>query len=132
MRSRSRQATVPDKLGEKDTLAWRGLIPACIVHQKGPDFARNQDLFCAAAINVFENFVFVEVSAGVNMGGRAKWEICAWLPMRAGPPGIGTMPACSNEYLECVCSDHKALCGGPALQALCFFIKGIDTYIGGS
>lgn len=57
MRSRSRQATVPDKLsefGEKDTLAWRGLIAACIVRKKGPDFARNQDLFCAAAINVLK------------------------------------------------------------------------------
>ena len=70
MRSRSRQATVPDKLsefGEKDTLAWRGLIPACIVQQKGPDFVRNQDLFCAAAINVFENFVLVELGTEINM-----------------------------------------------------------------
>ena len=67
MRSRFRQATVPDKLSEKDTLAWRGLILACIVHQKGPDFARNQDLFCAAAINVFENFVLVELGTEINM-----------------------------------------------------------------
>ena len=104
--------------------------PGSFHKRKVPDFLRNQELFfCAVAVNVYGNRYTDQYR------NRGKRRICALakdLPMRGKRPGSGTMPAFSNEYLECIFPDHKALCAGPVLQAFRFFVKGIDTYILGS